>query len=871
MSIDSVAVAKDLALRQQYRAYNSEKLAYGLMVLSGLSVLVVPGGFVLDYFLYPHEFLTFLGVRLATAAFLILLIGLLYMARKSQRLTWIKSLGVISALSVNSAMCFMIYRTEGAKSPYFVGLILVLTCWSILSPWTVVETASMCFLSISVYLLACIMNPDFEAPGSIPLLGFGGFFLVITATVCIGITFYLAKARFEEFRLRHQLDEKNRELQDLDRLKTQFFSNVSHELRTPLTLILGPVETILSRSEALDQKVHDGIILIHRNALRLLKLINDLLDLTRLDQGAEILRKREIPTTAFIKGIVDSVRHLGLSKNLRMKIEEKQPSVKLVADPSRLEKVLVNLLTNALKYTPSGGLITVRWYMSERETFIEVEDTGVGIAEEELPRIFDRFHQVRSNLANRSQGVGIGLALAKELVVEHGGRIEVESAVGKGSTFRVCLPLGEAAEGAAEKAEIEPATGAADEPFEQAFRSADRSWRSAPETGSDLEFSIVGQGEQTILVADDEPDMRNYVVSLLADRYRVVQTPDGTHVGALVAEHKPAIVLLDWMMPGKDGLTVCQELRANEQNSDLKIVLLTARVDEQSKIDALQAGADDFLTKPFSSVEVLTRIDNLLRSVRLQADLRARNDDLLAAMEKLKSTEIMLIQSEKMNAIGSLSAGLMHEINNPLNYTLAAVSFAKQFRAQLGPEMQEVISDIEEGMTRVSDVVTNLKTFAYPERAGVNSLFTAEEVLQSARKIMARDLLGIEVKTTIPAGLSILGQKTQMIHLFINLFANASRAIHEKPPGGPKEILVSAAVEGRTIRIDFADSGPGIPEMIMGRIFEPFFTTRDVGSGMGMGLSICHTIMEAHHGSITAGNRPGGGAVFTITLPLAEH
>ncbi len=352
MIMDSVAAAKEIALRQQYRVYNSEKLAYGLMVLSGLSVLVVPGGFVLDYFLYPHEFLTFLAVRLATAGFLIVLIGLLYLARKSQRLTWIKSLGVISALSVNSAMCFMIFRTEGAKSPYFVGLILVLTCWSILSPWTVVETASMCFLSIFVYLLACIVNPDFEAPGSIPLLGFGGFFLLITATVCIGITFYLARARFEEFRLRHQLDEQNRELQDLDRLKTQFFSNVSHELRTPLTLILGPVETILSRSEALDQKVHDGIILIHRNALRLLKLINDLLDLTRLDQGAEILRKREIPTAAFIKGIVDSVRHLGLSKNLRLKIEEKQPGVKLIADPSRLEKVLVNLLTNALKYTP---------------------------------------------------------------------------------------------------------------------------------------------------------------------------------------------------------------------------------------------------------------------------------------------------------------------------------------------------------------------------------------------------------------------------------------------------------------------------------------------------------------------------------------
>ncbi len=153
----------------------------------------------------------------------------------------------------------------------------------------------------------------------------------------------------------------------------------------------------------------------------------------------------------------------------------------------------------------------------------------------------------------------------------------------------------------------------------------------------------------------------------------------------------------------------------------------------------------------------------------------------------------------------------------------------------------------------------------------MTSLFTIEEVLQSARKILARDLQGIEVKTEIPAGLMIQGQKTQMIHLFINLFANACRAISENPKGGTREIVVSAAVEGQLIKIDFADSGPGISDLIMGRIFEPFFTTRDVGSGMGMGLSICHTIMDAHQGSITASNRPGGGAVFTIALPLAEH
>ncbi|CAN5492871.1 hypothetical protein BH09VER1_BH09VER1_42440 [soil metagenome] len=864
MSQASIATS-DQALSATYRDYNAGKLAYGLMVLCGLSVLVVPGGFVLDYFLYPQKFALFLALRMGCAVVLLALIGLLYLEKDRHHLTRIKALGIFSALVVNSTMCAMIYETEGAKSPYFVGLTLVLTCWAILSPWTVVETTIMCFLSLAAYMTACVANPSFAGVASIPLLGFGSFFLIITTTVCVGITYYLSRARFDDFRLRHQLDAQNRELQDLDRLKTQFFSNVSHELRTPLTLILGPVETLLSRGDALETRVHEGLLLIHRNTLRLLKLINDLLDLTKLDQGAEVLRKKSIPLASFVKGIVESVRHLGLSKQLRIKIEEGDPKLEAVADPSRLEKVLINLLTNALKYTPAGGTITVRWFGDAQETGIEVQDTGVGIPAEDLPKIFDRFHQVRSNLANQNQGVGIGLALAKELVDEHGGKLEVESVVGQGTTFRLRLPVGADTPqlDEAETSEI----SAPEEPFEKAFRSADRSWRSLTDA---TDLPMVGSGQHVVLVADDESDMRSYVVSLLSEDYRVVQTQDGSNVTSLVAEHGPELVLLDWMMPGKDGLTVCRELRTDPRNRDLKIVLLTARIDEKSKLDALQSGADDFLTKPFSSIEVKTRVANLLRSARLQKDLRLRNDELTATIDKLQRTETMLIQSEKMNAIGSLSAGLLHEINNPLNYTLTAISFATQRKASLTPEMQEILADVEEGMIRIRNVVTDLKSFAYPEKTGAESLFSLQDVFQSARKIMAGEMAGIEIDVDLPEELIIRGQKTQIMHLFINLLGNAARALNDHPTNRPKVVTVRATVAEDLASVEVADNGPGIPEDIINRVFEPFFTTRDVGSGMGMGLSICHTIMEAHHGTIRVGNRADGGAVFTINLPLAE-
>ena len=854
-------------LKEGYRSFNARQLARGLMVLNGISVLIVPGGFVLDYFIYPQLFGTFLALRFGCAVLLLALIGVLYRQQTRGNLPLIKTIGVVSAVLVNATMCYMIYLTEGAKSPYFVGLTLVLTCWATLSPWTVVETAVMCLASLVIFILACVANPGFSLEGVAPLLGFGSFFILITSIACVSITFYLSGVRFQDFRLRHQLDRQNQELQDLDRVKTQFFSNISHELRTPLTLILGPVETLLSREGSLDAKVHEGLLMVHRNTLRLLKLINDLLDLTRLDQKADVLRKSKVVVGVFVRGIVESVRHLGLSKNLKIRVEAGDPVLTVTADPARIEKVLINLLTNAIKYTPAGGTITVRWAGDASEVRIEVQDTGVGIPAEDLPRIFDRFHQVRGNAANLTQGVGIGLALARELVERHGGTLEVESKIEKGATFRIRLPISEETEagGAAEPA---PVGISSDEPFERAFRSADRTWRSA---GDDGEFPVVGRGARTVLVADDEADMRQYVVSLLAEEYRVVQTQQGGNVAALVAEHRPVLVLLDWMMPGKDGLTVCRELRADPACKDLKIVLLTARIDEQSKIEALHMGADDFLTKPFSSIEVKTRVANLIRVGELQKDLRGRNEELAGTIAKLQQTESMLIQSEKMNAIGSLSAGLLHEINNPLNYTLTAINFAGQFKESLGDDMKEILADIEEGMIRIRDVVTDLKNFAYPEKPGAESEFALAEVLRSARKIVAGEIENVAMEVDLPEDLVVRGQKTQLMHVFINLLNNAGLALRDGPVHGPPLITVRGSAVDEMVTVEVADNGPGVAPEIMNRVFEPFFTTRDVGAGMGMGLSICHTIMESHQGSIRVGNRAGGGAVFTITLPLAQE
>lgn len=856
---------KDGQLEAAYDEYDRNLRRRSVIIADAVALVCMPAGILLDLMVYPTMVAPFLAIRLGVDAILLVIVLAMFATRHLAKTGIVVAAGIVSTVVVNLSFCLMIFLTEGAQSPYYAGINLVILIMATFLPWRAWETLLVCLISLGVYSAACVLHPNFGMRESEAIFFNNVYFIVITAVICVTSTWFRSRARFDEFRLRHQLDVQNRQLQDLDRTKTRFFSNVSHELRTPLTLILGPVETLLGRAEGLEERVHSALILVHRNTLRLLKLINDLLELTRLDQGAEVLRPRSFAAGPYIRGIVDSVRHLGLSKRIRIKLESGEESEVIFGDPARLEKVLVNLLTNAIKYTPGGGTVSVGWGAVEGGFSMWVADTGVGIPEEDIGKIFDRFHQVRSNAANQVQGVGIGLSLAREIVDQHQGRLDVDSRVGEGSRFSVFLPAGG-------DGRFEPVPDnwedPGEEPFERAFRSADRSWRNAiPAEGDEL--PMVGSGTETVLVADDEADMLQYIVSVLSESYRVIQTRTGSKIVDLIAEHEPVLVVLDWMMPGRDGLSVCRDLRGDPRWRDMKIMLLTARVDEKSKLEALEAGADDFLTKPFSTTEVKTRIANLIRSAKLQIDLRRRNGELSEAIQRLRETEAMLIQSEKMNAVGSLSAGLLHEINNPLNYALTAIGIAKTQGTTLSPVLQEVIADVGDGLSRIRDVVTNLRSFAYPEKPGTETQFELAEAVGAARKILAADLRDVVVDEVYEGRTLMAGQKTQMTHLFMNLFANAAKAM-EGAGVTERRIRVEAREGPESLEIRFADSGPGIPEDIRGRIFEPFFTTAEVGSGLGMGLSICHTIVSSHGGRIRAENAPEGGAVVVIEFPIQK-
>jgi signal transduction histidine kinase/DNA-binding response OmpR family regulator len=413
---------------------------------------------------------------------------------------------------------------------------------------------------------------------------------------------------------------------EIDRVKTLFFSNVSHEFRTPLTLMLGPLEELkseLGRAGA-SASQYQQIDLAHRNGLRLLKLVNTLLDFSRIEAG-RVQAVYEPTDLAATTAELASVFRSAIEKaGMRLVVDCAPLSEMAYIDREMWEKIVLNLLSNAFKFTFEGEIEVGLRQAHEHFVFV-VRDTGTGIPAPELPKLFERFHRVAGGQGRTHEGSGIGLALVRELVKLHGGTVSVESVPGKGSAFTVAIPRGRghlpAEQIGAARTLASTALGAT--PFvEEALR-----WLSNPRPEDDeiIADATVAQpsepmfGERPhILLADDNADMRDYVHRLLAPSYEVEVAHDGEAALAAIAHRRPDLLLTDVMMPRVDGMQLLALLRADPQTATLPIILLSARAGEESRVEGMQSGADDYLIKPFSGRELLARVEAHLKMVRLR-------------------------------------------------------------------------------------------------------------------------------------------------------------------------------------------------------------------------------------------------------------
>ncbi|HEX6320675.1 MAG TPA: ATP-binding protein [Burkholderiales bacterium] len=441
-----------------------------------------------------------------------------------------------------------------------------------------------------------------------------GFFDLVAGQLAASIA--NARASEEERRRLEALSE-------LDRAKTAFFSNVSHEFRTPLTLMLGPVEDGLADAEQpLPPAQRARLELARRSGLRLLKLVNSLLDFSRIEAGRAQASYVATDLAALTADLASSFRSAVEKAGLKLTIACPPCPQPAYVDRDMWEKIVLNLLSNAFKFTFEGE-IAVRLRQTAQRIELAVRDTGTGIPAAELPHVFERFRRVEGARSRTHEGTGIGLALVQELVRQHGGTVSVHSVEGAGSTFTVSMPAGKAHLPAervgAERALASTALGAT--PFvEEAAR-----WLPDAEPPP-----AAAEGRPRIVWADDNADMREYVRRLLGARYEVHALPDGQAALAAARELRPDLVLSDVMLPGLDGLGLARALRAHPATRAIPVILLSARAGEEARIEGLDAGADDYLYKPFSARELLAQVAARLELGRLQARLQQERADLEA-------------------------------------------------------------------------------------------------------------------------------------------------------------------------------------------------------------------------------------------------
>ena len=774
-------------------------------------------------------------------------------------------------------------------------------------------------------------------------------------------------------------------LAELDRAKTAFFSNVSHEFRTPLTLMLGPLEDeLVEPTSPLPPHRHARLETVHRNALRLLKLVNTLLDFSRVEAGRTQAIYQPINLPVLTVDLASAFRSAIGGAGVEF-IVDCPPIVQPVyVDRDMWEKIVLNLLANALNFTKKGRIV-LRQRVVDDHVLVSVEDTGCGIPQSELGNVFKRFHRVEGAAGRTHEGTCIGLALVEEFAKLHGGAVRVESALGAGSVFTVSIPLGK------EHLDADKiGVGGRHVTAGNAYVEDALHWLPAHNIGAD-EFTFSKGGSlpppgvrrPRVLVADDNADMRDYVNRLLGDRYEVLYAADGEEAWSAIQKQRPDLLLTDVMMPKLDGFGLLARIRKEAKTRTLPVIMLSARAGEESRVEGVEAGADDYLVKPFSARDLVARVasnvkmgrighlleqsnaalkeaqeiahigswawdlvesriecsDELYRAYGLDPrkfeasfesfmdrmhpdDLEMVKSELERARTKagpfefkvriLRSDSVIRIQQVRgrahadesgmvvrltgtgedvtereqlqtrlvfagMASVGTLAAGIAHEINNPLSYVMANLDLiAEEIRVISGGspsgrmrELEDMINEAREGSERVRKIVRGLKTFSRADEdrrvpldvrrildLSINMAFT--DIRHRAR--LVKDYADVPL---VEADEARLGQ------VFINLLVNAGQSIQEGQ-ADKNEIRIVTRVDAGRVLIEVHDTGAGIAREAMSRIFDPFFTTKAVGAGTGLGLSICHGIVVALGGEIRVESEVGKGSTFRVLLPAAK-
>ena len=801
------------------------------MVIIPFTILAYDGAY------YPGQ-LTRGAVAAAAADGLILLVLIALRRHAFDHHPWLP-FALLAGLICNVTEAVNLLLTGGTESDFVFPYYLISFGIAILFPAPLVAVIVTAFLLPVGYLAVAIAGHE---PLGAKHFASNLMLLVDSALItCIGNR-VVTNLFLREVKLRIDLEKANERLRELDRLKSEFFANVSHELRTPLTLILAPASSLARESHGrLEVGQRTLVDTIHRNATRLLQLINDLLLLAKLESGEPRIDRVPVDVESSLRRIADEAQAYAESLDLRLELQVGAGGPFIWnGDERHLDRIVLNLISNACKFSRPGGAVKVALGSDREGIWISVADQGIGIAPNDVDRIFDRFVQVESSSTRRFQGTGIGLSIVKQLVTLHGGRIVVESEPGRGSTFivrlsavpRIAATLPSASAPELPKVRLEPALPGEVEPA-----------------------GIVGA---RLAVVEDNPELLAYLTQELGRWYRVTPYLESMEAVQAIAAEPPDLIVSDIMMPGLDGIALARKVRGEPRTAEVPVILLSAREEVESKIAGFEAGADDYVHKPFDLQELRARIELHLR-------LRTQAQKLREALEQLKKAEASLVQSEKMVALGRMIAGVAHELNNPIHFLRGNLALLRRHMSTVGSAVP-LLADIDESVERLTAVTRQLLLFGRKQSGDVNAAVKLADVVPLAVKMVAPQTpKGVRIVQEID-GEVVRANPQDLFQVILNIVHNALQAVD--PQRG--EVRIAASRNGDRVELSVIDNGCGITKENLSRIFDPFFTTKPPGSGTGLGLSIVQELVAAQNGTVRVESEPGRGTTVAVSLPAVS-
>jgi signal transduction histidine kinase len=866
-------------IEQRWVRWRLERNRRGLRVGLFLVVTLYPAFGLLDWLRAPPSALPWIwGTRAAIA---LVALAILLALRGHLLDRWVELTGVVTGWLAAVGISVMTAYMGGLESPYYAGLMLIMLAAGLLFVWPPRYVAAeqvgivLSFLGVNL-LFGSTGDPHVAASNLTFLTALG-----LIAGVGQVLQFWVLREQLaQRVRLEsttENLERAHAKLQALDEFKSRFFANMTHELRTPLAMVLTPLELMMQgEMGAFTEAQRSSLQTMYRSALKLLKLINDLLDLSRLEESRLRLTVKDQDLVAFLRALVEQTQVLARRKEITLSFSADAEPVILACDLERLERVFVNLLSNAIKFTPLRGHVQVAVTDGPRHVTVTFQDDGPGFPPEKAEQLFERFYQV--DMADRRQhgGAGIGLALARELVVLHGGTIGAESDGRSGARFTVRLPKG--------RAHLRPEVVAAGASSDAAAGDASADW--AVQLASRSEFRLldieeaterraverdVDEGERpyTAVVVEDHPHITQLIHMSLRRQFKVLTAPDGLKGLELVQRERPSLVVTDLMMPGIDGLTLTRRIREDPATRHVPVIMLTARGEIDDRVKGLEHGANAYLTKPFSPKELLTAARELVKAKEQTADL---------------------VLTQRMESLEMVAAGLAHEINNPLNYlknalgrvrldaekVIALCGSARERALDPGEQAQveklagrlrDLLGVADSGVKRIGGTVDLMSRYG---RAGYRREVVHHDAWEAARTTVAIVLpaTGRHVKVDV----DVEGDGTlecvpeEFNQVLSNLVQNAIEAV----PEVVGVVRVRGRVDGDHLVLSVRDNGPGMPPEVVQRLFTPFFTTKGPGRGTGLGLTITRRVVQALGGSVQVSSVPGEGTEFVVRLPRVQ-